>query len=150
MSRFLSARRDNMIAAIITLSVGVFIVVRAYGYRMGTLDDMGPGYFPMLLGVAMILLSAALPFTPTGDPDAKGGPKADPRGPIMIIAAIVVFAFTIKPFGLIPAVFIVVALSSQATRGVSILQTLALAAGTAIGAYLIFKLGLNLQIKAFG
>jgi hypothetical protein len=112
---------------------------------------MGPGYFPILLGVIMCLLGLGLFVTATEDPPVgDSGIRVALRGPVLIIMAILAFALTVQPLGLVPSVFVAVFLSSQASRGIRVLDTLILAAVTTAVTFLIFRVGLGLQIEAFG
>lgn len=43
-------------SGIVVLSVGVFFKIYSLSYKMGEVNDMGPGYFPNLISTFLVLL----------------------------------------------------------------------------------------------
>ncbi|GGM12545.1 membrane protein [Pseudooceanicola nanhaiensis] len=147
---YLKSRREDVIAGLVTIGVGIFILTEAFDYRLGTLTRMGPGYFPMLLGVIMCLLGCILVLF--SEPDAPQGATADrtvKRGVILVTVAFLAFALLIERVGMVPSVTVAVFLSALSNRSTSWLTAAILAVGTAAACWLIFSLLLGLQMKAF-
>jgi len=150
MLAYLKLRREDVIAGLITVAVGLFILTEAFDYRLGTLTRMGPGYFPMLLGVCMCLLGAVLlVFAEPGGRSEAESEGSNLRGVLMVTAAFLAFALLIERVGMVPAIFVAVFLASLSNRTTSLLTAAMLAVGTALSCWLIFSLLLGLQIKAF-
>lgn len=84
---------------------------------------------PLLLGLALILTRFA------------------PRGPVMITAATLIFAVTIRPLGLVIATFVSVLISASATDEVRWVETLIWAAVLTVFCSLLFPYGLNLPLQ---
>ena len=120
---------------------------------------MGPGYFPLMLGVLMAVLGAAITFkslvveTVGGDKVGKWAWK-----PLFfIIAANVVFgvllagvpALKIPAFGLIVAIYAVTFIASMAEAGWKVKNTFILATVLAIGSYIAFVMALKLQFPVW-
>jgi hypothetical protein len=147
--RFVLNRLEDIVAAVVTAGIGLFIIIEAGNYRMGTLTSMGPGYFPTILGWTMIGLATIILVTsrPTGAPPKPGRDQV--RGMLLVAAAFGVFALTIERFGMIPAVTASVFLASMANERNTVVSGLLLGLGTAIICALIFRVGLGLQIEAF-
>lgn len=112
---------------------------------MGSLDGIGPGLMPravavLLGGLGLLLVVSAL-MTPG---EGVGGVAW--RGLACLLAAIVVFAFAVRPLGLAvaaPVTLLISALASNETRwGETVMSSVALTA-FCVG---LFKYALNLPI----
>jgi hypothetical protein len=94
----------------------------------GSASDMGPGYFPRLVCIALFLLGAALSgidLVRQGEP-----PEGWAWRPFLLITlAALAFAFLLKPVGLVATIAITAVLASAAA---SLLRPLALAVLVAI------------------
>ncbi|OWU84510.1 hypothetical protein ATO6_12580 [Oceanicola sp. 22II-s10i] len=151
MLEFIRTRREDLIAGLVTVGIGIFILTESFGYRLGTLRSMGPGYFPMLLAVAMCALGLILILTATPDKPSDGAAQfADKRGVLLVAAAFLAFALMIERTGMVPAIGAAVFLSALANRTTSWLTALILAAATAGTCWLLFSVLLGLQLRAFG
>ena len=53
-------RMPDLIAASLAVVLGLFTLYESSGYDMGSLRDMGPGYFPRILAIVLIGLGLAL------------------------------------------------------------------------------------------
>jgi hypothetical protein len=149
-------------ALVMALGIGVAVVAR--GYRLGSLRRMGPGYFPLLLGLLLIVTGALIllggwrspaprgtaspaiapPAPPIGAPGAGGA--IDARGAGAIVAGLVAFAVLGRWGGLLPASFACVFLSALGDRRNRPLTAAALAAGMTVVALLVFHLVLQVQL----
>ncbi|MCB1426641.1 MAG: tripartite tricarboxylate transporter TctB family protein [Zhengella sp.] len=147
--RYLVERMEDLIAGLVTALIGVFIIFEASGYKLGTLRSMGPGYFPIMLGGAMVVLALLMIVTarPNDMPPVAGRDQV--RGTLFVAAAFIAFAFTVETAGLLVSVFLVVFLSALGNRNTTIKTALVLAAAASILSTLIFRVGLGLQIEAF-
>lgn len=147
--RYVVERMEDLIAGLVTALIGAFIIFEASGYQLGTLRSMGPGYFPIILGSAMLVLAFLMIVTarPNDMPQAAG--KDQLRGTLFVAAGFIAFAFTVEAAGMVVSVFLVVFLSALGNRNTSMKTALLLAVATAISAVLVFRFGLGLQIKAF-
>ena len=61
--------RQKYYSAGLMVGVGVFTVLMGQKYSLGTMARMGPGYFPFLLGIVMIVLGALYLFVETAAHD---------------------------------------------------------------------------------
>ena len=50
----------DFFAGVLFVAVGIAAIVIAANYPLGTAARMGPGYFPRILGILLILLGCAL------------------------------------------------------------------------------------------
>jgi hypothetical protein len=128
-------------------AIGVFAVVYGQRYEFGDLNRMGPGYFPVALGAMLAVLGVliALPaFFRRGEPITVAWKTF-----ALIMASIVVFAFTLKLLGLVLATAITVIVASLADNASSWKGRLLTAAGIALITYLVFKLGLGMVLPTW-
>lgn len=141
-------RLPDVVAAILTLLIGAFALAESSSYDMGALSNMGPGYFPRMMGIAMLLLGAALLVAAL-----KIGPTSFPAtgasvwSMAVICAALIAFALLIERLGLIPAIFVMVFLSTFASRDRNLVRALVLSAATSLFCALLFVYILGLSMK---
>lgn len=128
-------------------------------YTVGESARMGPGYFPLLLGVLLaaigcgIVLESLLIETPDGDP--VGAWHWKPMG--FIVAANCAFgvllaglpSLGIPPMGLVVAIFALTFLSSLAGDEFKAGEVAVLAAVLAAGSYVAFIWLLRLQMPVW-
>ncbi|MDP3170649.1 MAG: tripartite tricarboxylate transporter TctB family protein, partial [Polaromonas sp.] len=55
--------QKDFFAGLMFMGVGVAFAWGATNYNVGTGARMGPGYFPLMLGVLMAVIGAAITFT---------------------------------------------------------------------------------------
>jgi len=73
----LASQRD-FLSGLMFVAVGTAFAVGATSHEVGSAARMGPGYFPLMLGVILALLGTAI----TLKSFSKGGPDGDPLGRI--------------------------------------------------------------------
>jgi len=93
--------------------VGAMIVARHYPF--GTTLNMGPGYFPMVLGGILIVFGAFITFRGLRRNEKMQGPWSL-RALIMLPLFIVAFGILMRPAGFIPALAALVFLSAASGR----------------------------------
>ncbi len=145
-----STGRDyrDIIGGGVLLAFGLFCALYAQEhYKLGSPTRMGPGWFPMYLGYLLAILGALImvpAFFRDGEPmDMQWRPMA------LITLGVLLFAAAVKTIGLAPAIALQVAVSVVADDKLGIRGTAILVACTATAAWLIFHVGLGLQLPAF-
>jgi hypothetical protein len=140
---------EDFIAGLVTGAIGAFLIYEAWGYGLGTLRQMGPGYFPMMIGAFMVVLAVItiVAARPTNAPGSIGLDQL--RGILFLTAAFLAFVYTVEAFGMLLSVFLAVFLSALGNSNTPIKLAAFLAIVTAIAATLIFRVGLGLQIEAY-
>jgi hypothetical protein len=122
-------------------------VAAARGYSLGTAGRMGPGYFPLLLGLVLGGLGAVL-IARSLVLDGEPVPRFHIL-PLMIIAfAVCLFGALIEPAGLVVALAVLILVSAWAGPQFRWLETAGLAAALvvfSIGVF-VYALGLSLNI----
>jgi len=149
MRGILANRSSDLIGGLIALAIGAYIVLEAFGFRMGTLRNMGPGYFPVLLGAVLALMGLLLIVLGSKEKPFGAGSMGTLRGMILLGSAFLAFALLIERAGLVPTAFITTFLASQSDVRMTLLSGAILALATATGAFVIFNMALGIQIEAF-
>jgi hypothetical protein len=102
----------NLIGALLVVGGGLALVAGAATYPIGTLQRMGPGYFPMLTGFILAGIGVGLVA------ESRSATSTLPRVPIRpilaVFAGLLWFALTIERFGLAPSILGLVVLTSLA------------------------------------
>ena len=151
--------QPDFFSGLMFMVVGVAFAWGATSYNVGEAARMGPGYFPLVLGVLMALVGVVVSFkslvvdTKT---DNKIGAWAW-RPLFYVITANVVFGvllaglrtFDFPAFGLIVAIYALTFIASMAQVDWKFKPTLLLATALAVGSYLVFVLALALQFPVW-
>jgi len=134
---------------IIYFLFGVLAFIIARGYPMGTALKMGPGYFPTILSVLLVLIgtialvrSFLKPGTPVG--------RFTVKGLLLVAVSTVLFGLLLRKAGLIIALPVLVLASAYASREFRWRQSALLAAGLTVFCALIFLKGLGVPIPLVG
>lgn len=156
--RFIKSEKDFYSGLMFTVVGGAF-AIGATNYNIGTGARMGPGYFPLMLGIILAILGGMIMFkgvvTRTETGDKLGGMAWRPLG--YIIGANVLFGillggipkFGIPAMGLIAAIFGLTILASLAGEKFKLREVLVLAAILAVISYGAFVKLLNLQFQVW-
>jgi len=144
-------RREFAAGALLTL-FGLFVALYASSsYEWSDGGRLGPGFFPTVLGwilAGLGLLIMGLAFTAVVH--ALTPPPLRLRAFLAILAAIAAFALSLEHLGLVPATVILTAIAVLAERPYKLRRTVLLAACLALLSWLIFVVGLDMQLAAFG
>jgi hypothetical protein len=137
----------DILGGALMIAVGVFAMIYAQRYAFGTVSQMGPGFFPVVLGGILAVLGLVIAVPAFG----RAGPQITFHWRTLgfVIGAIVLFAATLRPLGLILATMIAVLAAASAERGFPWLGRLVLAGAIALMVLLIFRLGLGMNIPVW-
>ena len=101
-------------------------ILAARGYSLGAAGKMGPGYFPLLLGIVLAGLAAVLIGRSLVLPGAPV-PRLDVLPLAIIAAAVCLFGAAIEPLGLVVSLAVLILLAAWAGPQFRLLETVALA-----------------------
>jgi hypothetical protein len=144
---------------LIFLGIGVAFAWGATVYNIGNAARMGPGYFPLLLGILMAILGAVITLksivVETEDGEKIGAWAWKPL--FYIIAANLVFgvlmgglpSIELPAMGMIAAIYVVTFIASLASEEFKFKESVILATVLAVMSYLAFIVLLKLQLKAW-
>lgn len=151
--------QKDFFAGLMFMAVGGAFAWGATGYTVGQAARMGPGYFPLMLGVILALLGVFIVFeslvVDTEDGEKIGSFAWKPLG--FIIGANLAFgvllgglpSIGVPAMGLIVAIFALVFIASAAGDTYRVKEIAILAVVLAILSYLAFIKLLNLQFQVW-
>jgi len=139
----------DLLAGCLFLAFGFGFLILAQDYRLGSARRMGPGYFPVVLSLILIMIglaTVARGFLVAGPPvrDVAGKALA------LVTASIVLFGFLVQGAGLGLAVAALVLAAAAASRNSRLLPALLLSAALGGFCVLVFVRGLGLPFPALG
>lgn len=141
----------DILSGLIFVAFGIAFGYAASGYELGTAFRMGPGYFPLVLAGALVLLGAAVVFKGVTAAASDGPIGVVPwRGAILVLGALVFFGATVRGLGLVPAIFGAAFLSAFASRQNGPVSAAAIAASLTVACVVIFHYGLGVSVPLFG
>ena len=135
----------DFFAGVIFIAFGIAAIAIGSNYALGTAARMGPGYFPRILGILLILLGGALSLRAlrlhgSPIPAWKWWPTS------VVLGSVVLFGLIVIHVGLVLSTIVLIVLSSAASHefrpkeaSVSAILLAALAVG-------VFVIGLKLQL----
>jgi hypothetical protein len=150
--RWLNKSNRDYYGGALMFLIGLGAILQGRTYSMGTLSRMGPGFFPVSLGVILALAGAAIALTnrfAEREPDEKALPP-EWRGWFCISASIVAFVVLGKYGGLVPATFAIVFISALGDRQNTIKSALVLAMAIVVICMVVFWWALQMQFPLFG
>lgn len=151
--------QKDFFAGLMFMAVGIGFAVGATNYTVGEAARMGPGYFPLMLGILLALLGALVTFisfrrnVPDGDKVGSFAwrPLGYVLGANLAFGALLVGLPSIgfPSFGLIVAIYGLTIIASMARPKYSLKEALILGTVLAVGSYLGFVYMLNLQFPVW-
>lgn len=137
--------KDLAGGAILTL-IGLYVLLRSLDYSIGTASEMGPGYYPMVVAIVLIvlgLLIAALSLRRSGVI-----PMPEWRPLAAVLGSVLIFALGIRYLGLMPAVIGCTFACAAGHRGWNPKATAIVAVVMAVSVWLLFSKFLGLTMPA--
>ncbi|MBP8937857.1 MAG: tripartite tricarboxylate transporter TctB family protein [Agrobacterium sp.] len=128
---------------------GAFFALQSFGLEIGTAFRMGPGYFPLVLAIVLILLGSIIFFRATRVQGDVIGAIAW-RGIFFILPAPIFFGFTVRGLGFVPALFFSALIAAFASHKMSPLMAVVISAAITVFSVAVFNYGLGLPFQRFG
>lgn len=140
----------DVAAGLIFIAIGTaFCVIAWTTLTMGTSSRMGPGYFPFIAGILVMVLGLFIIISGFGHETTPFG-SVPWRGAILISLAPIVFGICIRGLGLGPTIALASMITCFASYKVGFLQALAITAVLTVFCLGVFHYGLGLPIQVFG
>ncbi|NMM12100.1 MAG: tripartite tricarboxylate transporter TctB family protein [Rhodoferax sp.] len=151
--------QKDFFSGLLFMAVGVAFAWGATNYSVGTAARMGPGYFPLVLGILLAVLGAVITFKALVV-ETEDGEKMGPwawKPLFFIIAANLVFGLLlgglpslhIPAMGLIAAIYALTFIASLAGEEFKLKEVVILATVLACLSYVAFILLLKLQFAVW-
>jgi putative tricarboxylic transport membrane protein len=145
-----SVDKSEAAASVILIALGLFVVRQSLGWEYMTRDGPGPGFFPMWIGIALVVLPAL--YMATHVFDVKRGEavhRTDWSGTRAVMlgwAAFMLIIVLIKPIGFIGALVVMMLIYVRLVFGRSLLAAIAVAVGSSLAFWGLFVKLLNLRL----
>lgn len=148
--------RKEFWASFLMLFIGIATIIGSQNYQMGSLVRMGPGYFPLMLGILLTAIAVLILFSPeslTDDGDADDGVVLTLREQIttwaLVIGSVIIFIIIGKYGGLIPATFVMCTMAALADKGNTWKTAVIIGIIMSIVSAALFVYGLQIQFPMF-
>ena len=139
--------KAETLSALVVVALGIGVIAVGSSYPVGSIDRMGPGYFPLLLGGTLALIGLGLVF------EVMRSEQIKLRFPIRpfaaVTAGVLAFAFLAERAGLVPAIFALVFLSVCGEQPVRMKNAFAISVFMSLVGVLVFVKGLGIPLSAF-
>lgn len=147
----------SFLTGLFYLAFGLGSVLVSLGYTLGSLARIGPGYFPLLLGLLLIALGLLVSLRALGWRDTETPSESSQNAwsflldrdlltLAWIIASVVLFGLLLKQIGLLLAIFLLVFIASLASHERNYTRILITALVITLLSYLVFIKGLGVLL----
>lgn len=151
MFNFLNKYNKDYYGGSLMILIGLGAALQGMTYKIGTLSRMGSGFFPVALGIFLVLIGAAIALTARGVSHPTDTKQLRPewRGWICITLSIVAFVVLGEYGGLLPATFAIVFISAMGDRQNTIKSALILSSAMVVVCIGVFWWALQIQFPLF-
>lgn len=140
-------KRDVM-ASVLLIMIGIAVIVWAFRLQVGTLLRPLAGFFPLLVGITIIVLSLILLFRGWLGRGEAPQPFGRWQKPVVMLAALFVYAVLLEPLGYIPSTIFIAAVTLR-ILGVMSLKLITLSSVVlSVFVYFLFTRLLGVELPA--
>ncbi|MGV6874308.1 tripartite tricarboxylate transporter TctB family protein [Pseudochelatococcus sp. B33] len=114
---------ENFLSGIMFIAFGLLALIGARSYSYGTNSNIGPGYFPTVLGWALLGIGGLLATRAVLSRSCEEQPLSFKLRPFAVLVAVVVFALLLPMAGLLvatAAMFAIAGLAAPETRWIEV------------------------------
>ena len=143
--------RTDAAAGVLFILFGLFFGIQSLGLEIGTAFRMGPGYFPLVLAVVLMIFGGLILFNAikAGKDSPSVGAIAW-RGLLFILPAPIFFGLTVRGLGFVPSIFLTTLIAGLASLKMRPAYALGLAVVVTAFSTLVFSYALGLPFRRFG
>jgi hypothetical protein len=127
------------------VALGALALLIGADYRPGTALNMGPGYFPRIVGACLAGLGALVVLASLRV-QGPGLERWQLRPLVLVLGAVLAFGWLLEGFGLIAAVAALASVSALAQKERRLWEVPVLILALSLIAWLVFVRGLDLPI----
>jgi putative tricarboxylic transport membrane protein len=160
MERAGTLRKDSLSSAVLLL-IGVGYLWYDLRYPLETLDNPGPGLFPLVVGLLLVILAilqlaqsggrlllarSEQPGSSLSFPTEMLKQAQDERIPWLMVGILVLYLVVVSWIGFLTSTFIVVIICSKLMGTPGWVRPIALAAGLLVACYFLFSVWLKVPL----
>lgn len=135
-------KSQDAVSGLMFLAVAIYVSVSTLlGLDIGNLAEMGPGFFPLALGIILGIIGILVLLN--AKPTEEEQLPVNWRAVILIGAAPVAFGLTVRTLGLLPALLISVAMATLASARIKPLRGALIVVGVTLFCVGVFKFGIG-------
>jgi putative tricarboxylic transport membrane protein len=128
--------------------IGLFAMIMAFQYPLGTAARMGPGYFPRVLGGILMVLGSILSIRSFAEEGEKITPFAW-KAIALVLGGICLFGAIVIQAGLVIATTVLIFVSGYASKEFNVKESIISSVILSVLAVGMFVIGLKLQFPIF-
>jgi len=128
---------------VVFAAFGTITAVLSAGYPLGSASRMGPGYFPMLLGIILALIGIAILVRSLTSEEGGHVSRLHMWPLVRLLLSIVAFGLLLNPLGLIVAAFVAVLIAAWAGPEFRPGEATVTALVLALGSWIVFVVALK-------
>jgi hypothetical protein len=125
---------------------GIFFMVFARQYDMGTAARMGPAFFPTMLGGLLLGLGVLVALKGLTAKTAGRLDRFHFKPLLLVLGAVVAFGLLLRPAGLLVSLTALVVISSLGSDEFRLRDALLLTVGLAVLVLIVFIYGLSMTV----
>jgi hypothetical protein len=133
-------------SGILFAAMGAFAIVYGAKYTLGTAARMGPGYFPRILGILLMVVGIALTLRSVKGAQGEPVPRWKLRPTLLVIGGVIVFGLIVQTLGMALSTLILIVLSSAASHEFRPKEAVISGVLLAILATAVFVVGIGVQL----
>jgi hypothetical protein len=138
--------QKNVATGLLYIVFGAAAAIMSFGYEIGTPYNMGPGFFPFGVGIALVIVGLCVmvpALLPSATPEAIGSWPLKTLA--IVLGSVVLFGLMLEPLGLFMAVPALLVVSALAHPQFSWREVLLLVVLLVPFTWIVFVLLLGLQ-----
>lgn len=141
-------RSPDFLSGIAFMAVGLGVALISQDYELGSLARVGPGFFPMMLGIFLTGIGALVAFRALPTPASSDPIHLKLRPTLCLIAAVLCFMALVERAGFVPAAFGASFIAMYADRTARLTRVLTVAALLTLLSLAIFVWALGMPLRA--
>jgi len=139
----------NFCSGMMFTLVGVGFSIGATTYQVGTVAEMGPGYFPLVLGGLLAILGLVITARSMLVDERDGSISLKLRPILFVLGSVTLFAAMLANAGLVASSLVLVVAGAFASEEFSWKYVVPTALLLIVASYLIFVYGLGLPMPVW-
>jgi putative tricarboxylic transport membrane protein len=141
-------RTGNLVITAVLLGIGMFSVIASRLMPSGQFGEMGPGFFPGLLGGILVAISLLLGGQVLLNRSLINRVDFMHRNSWAIVGATILVAMLLKDLGFIPAIGLFIFFNLKLLSNMGWVRCILVSAAAAIGVYVFFDSLLGIPLPA--
>jgi putative tricarboxylic transport membrane protein len=146
---YLFRERRDLYAGALMILVGAGVAAEGLSLRVGALTHMGPGFFPLALGILLVGLGVIIAVSSRHDQNVEDAVGLDLRGGACILLGVTAFIALGSAFGFVAATFSAIFIAALGDRQSTPRASFALAAGLTVSGAIVFPYFLRVPFPLY-